>query len=681
MKKRFKRCWPVGLLLAAALEFVPGRCTIKPVAFEYPLTSTAGHTLHAFESVNFFLSAGFHKPGMQRLSRNVELAVPAGTQMHAAGTLISGIRGTNVVATVSALKISTSQPAAFYYRGIRLADVFKVQTANVSEAPALRAAVRFRLLSALVSLPRYRRPRDVERNFSLPEQLDASVWAAIKDGHEIELNDGGALQLRGIRNAGLSLRLTGGNSAEDGYLLVLSPGSSLQVEALQVSGTNPAFMVEAGKLKLTPSGGIALTDDFRMQARNFSISVDGVLKGLLAEIGGSLLTVQEINLGAAVLTAGPLASGEGWYLRTAEELRAGNIDWRTTGDDGLKASFSKAVAALRRFNLTVDPHQGVSGNDISGYLNCAQMDLSPDENQSFRLGHGLTVDFAAQRIGLGTNLFSITNGEIRAEANVLDGELADVLFRTGGLTLQVDIESESLERFTFDGSLRSRERTVLEMKDTDSAADLSVLASARTLNFSGDQDCLRVGLPWSRTRMDIKQLEQLVKDAFNAGRAGIRDESRRYGRFLLDVRRIRRITFKENAAEVRADGRVSLLGPRILGWRTRIRVSFTADMLAEFEVPAGILTGDSEIGVKLSLERINFKNFPNEFDQYIPDIIEVFQRGALVDTSTGIGTVTDELPFGLIVNRARLYPSGREIMLDLAVTLELGQCAAAAESL
>ena len=715
MKMRLKKWLPaIVLMLAVVIEFMPGRYTLKPLKFEYPQVSVTGKALEAVDAIDFSTVVMFDKPVVQQISRNVRLDVAAGTRFYCSGRIHTGVDGTNVVAKVNLLNIRASRPVGFRYRGIKLADVFQVQTLGDGNSPELRAGVRYRLLSALTTLPRYRRRSEKERQFIVPEHLEASIAASIKAGNKIDYMEGGDLVigdeggalllqrvvvhdgrlqsadifagipsldhvksggvlLQRINDIDFSLRLLAGGDASDASLMLVVPESSLKIASAQISSEDPAFAAEIRDFRLTPDGSVNITEDFRVCPRNLSVRVDGALRGVLANAGDGLLTVQEIDLTAALMSVGRQDSGNGWYLRTAEKLHAGSICWQTAGNAN-QAAFINGSASLRRFNLSFDPREGFYGNDVGGQIDFERVEFVPDENRRFMLDNGFQLDFAAESLGLGTNVFRINGGETRVSAPVLSGAVDDVIFRTSGLSLEAELDSENLDRFDFSGTLRARERTVIKSGATDTDADLSVLASARTLNFAGDQDCLKVSLPWSRTSMDIEQLEQLVKDAFNQGRAGVMAESRRFGRFLLDVRRIRRITFKENAAEVRAEGRVTFLGPRILGWRTRVRTAFRADLLAEFDFPAGMLTGDSEIGVRLSLERINFKNFPNEFDQYIPDIIEVFRRGALVDTSTGIGGVTDELPFGLLVDRARLYPSGKDILLDLAVSLELGQC-------
>lgn len=715
MKNRKKWLLGICLLLLAALEYLPGWYMLRPVSVDFSVDSPAGKVLDAVEGAGININAAFRSSQVQQINSSVHLIIPAGTRVQASGLLGSTRDGTNVVANLSAVSIAVDRPVAFYYRGIKLADVIDLNTSGVAGDRRLRARVRFRLLSALLSLPRYRRPENIERDLLMPDSLELSASARLKGGYAVEVenavrlvtgnaggeikleravyNDGRwqALQLAGnlpavetfflnglhlsdVKDAGFNVRLLADTGQGGDQLLYFVPGSRLWLEALRVTNTNdPSFSANISDFSLIPSGGLRVTDKWRFVPESLYIAPSGRVSGLLLDMPDTVAAFGEIDIGSAQPLAGPLEDGDGWFLRTAEALVIEGIDW-TSGDEHYSLSLAGGGLRLNRFNLLFNTERGLIANAVGGGFSCVNIVFLPDENQQLNLPGGLKLDFSAERLRLHTNVVEVAGGLVQADAAQLSGRIDNVLFRMGDLDLRLAFDAESLDSFDFNGTLRTRGQTVVELKGAGHDADLSVLAAARTLNFSGNQDCLRVGLPWSRTRVDAKKLEHLIKAAFAVGRAGIREESRRVGRFVLDVRRISRIRFKENAAEVRADGRVTILGPRILGWRTRVRVSFTADLLAEFEVLPGTLVNDSEIGVKMSLERINFKNFPDELERYIPDIIELFRRGALVETSTGVTELAEDAPFGVKIDRARIYPSGDDIMMDLSISMEMGDC-------
>lgn len=195
------------LLLATVLQNIPGTYTFKDVRAEVDASSPEGVALLGMDGLTLSATLEFDRATLQRVSRNAQLSVPSGATLNISAESrphLDPENGTVVLQPENVLLVS-DKPLTFIYRNVPLAHSRELATGPDG---LLRVRGRYRVLSALPRLHRYRRERGPRRVWQAPDRALLHANARLTPLHtyafprDLTINggpDGGELRLDGLR--------------------------------------------------------------------------------------------------------------------------------------------------------------------------------------------------------------------------------------------------------------------------------------------------------------------------------------------------------------------------------------------------------------------------------------------------------------------------------------------------
>lgn len=176
-----------GLIL---LEFVPGTYTIDSFQDEWEADSPEGILLQALEDVNLDAELMFHRPVRQRISRNAELEIPAGTTLTLSASMTPEVIDGEAVARPRTWELEASRNMTFIYRGVTAARAKRMHIRSDDPELRVRASGSYRVLTALATSFRYHRQREVKRDLSPPDRAVLNAELRFRPDHRIPLEEG-----------------------------------------------------------------------------------------------------------------------------------------------------------------------------------------------------------------------------------------------------------------------------------------------------------------------------------------------------------------------------------------------------------------------------------------------------------------------------------------------------------
>jgi|GEM_PF-1750102 len=181
------------LLLACigyGLEHVPGSYTIEDFQDEYELSSPEGIALLALSDVSLDSELYFEESARHRISRNAEIVVPAGTTLQASATMVPVILNGKVVAGPNELLLTSNKPLTFIYRFVTVAKAKTLKIYPDDPEKKVKAIGHYKLLTALATGYRYKRQKEVRKEYEIPKRASLNFRANVLPNHQIITDEG-----------------------------------------------------------------------------------------------------------------------------------------------------------------------------------------------------------------------------------------------------------------------------------------------------------------------------------------------------------------------------------------------------------------------------------------------------------------------------------------------------------
>jgi hypothetical protein len=188
--KRFLFWILLVICIGYGLVHVPGTYTIDDFLDEYELNSPEGIALLALSDVSLSATLYFENETRHRISRNAEVLVPADTTLQASTSMIPFIRDEEVVARPKTLILSSDQPLTFVYRFVTVAKANTLEIQPNDPEEKVKAIGHYTVLSALATAYRYKRQKELSRDYQAPTRSRMSLNAKVLPNHEIKTEDG-----------------------------------------------------------------------------------------------------------------------------------------------------------------------------------------------------------------------------------------------------------------------------------------------------------------------------------------------------------------------------------------------------------------------------------------------------------------------------------------------------------
>ena len=177
----------VGVLVS--LEYLPGSYTIDSFQDEFALDSVEGQLLLALEDLQLNAVMEFDRPTRQRISKNAELLIPAGSTLILNASMVPLTEQGEAVAKPRTWNLRSSESMTFVYRGVTVARAKRMEIRNDDPELKVKAVGSYRVLSALATATRYHRQTEVKRTLEAPERAVLNLNATFQAEHEVSLTD------------------------------------------------------------------------------------------------------------------------------------------------------------------------------------------------------------------------------------------------------------------------------------------------------------------------------------------------------------------------------------------------------------------------------------------------------------------------------------------------------------
>ena len=692
-RKQKRRRWLVVLLLPL-LEMIPGRYPIRRASESWVLESDAGQWVQAVASLEIQGALRFDREVTQQLSRNLRLRIPAGTTLTVdAETRPMQRDAEQITVRPDRLALRSDQALTLIYRGVVVANSRRMYSEAVDGQVRLLAAGRYRVLTALLQLPRYRRIRSGPRRiWALPDDARVEATLQFHAGREIRMKQG---ELRlGAEGGRLTLRdghfadggwqagqVSGGISLQENFrwkdtTLMLPVPAALEIrgdilrdaESPAVLATQLAIAVPGAGLQTRSQPQPASLHDWRLSAKlrlvlppedlresTLEVEIQGRMDDLGLQVGRDELWIPRLDLAAVRPRLSWPRAGREIQISTAQALDIRGIRYTHRGR---RDAFRLQDGRIRLSPLRAD------WVDKTLHLHTPALQLEAGRIQVDRRGQPLvmldqqvTLTAQAARLIRLREGIQVEGGQVQGRAGRFQFQWDELSLLTtaAGFRFEGELHPPDLARFS--GQLSLGAQTVLRHDGEGRVPSIDLLADAQSLMVEGSQDHLRVRLPALRLQMPLARLETVIAEALALNRDRIRQQTDRRGGVRLDLQELRSVTVAENALSVEVAGRGTYRG-----WVT-IRNDFTAEVTARLVFPEAGALDEGTMGLDLFLDRINLDRFPTWIERRIPDWLDQ----PLIRHRLPMAELLPDLPEGIEVETLRL-----EAMEDIVQLLLSG---------
>ncbi|MCC5849887.1 MAG: hypothetical protein JJU29_17510 [Verrucomicrobia bacterium] len=688
------------LLLAGVgivLQNFPGQYTFKEVSEEYERDTIGGIGISGIASAELRAVLYFEEATLQRVSRNAQLEVPAGSTLNLrARTVPRFDEDTNEVIVVPEdVEILSDKPLTFIYRNVPVAHSRELRSVEGDPQYRIRAHGRYRILSALPRLHRYRRNREgPRREWEAPTRAEITFHAELKPNHtfafdeklvfttagesqrlvmdrlvyengnwtqgDIDLNlafqaplQFGRVAIDNPRDA--RINVNGKLSRRDSESLLTGNGNLTMLSGF-LRDTRNEFTAGVNNLSANPAGTLVLGKDLRLDHEDVRATLTGLFRDVKYKTHRDEITLPLLDLTNPAIRLSMTNGNDQVRLQMPAPLDVRGLNWsRNRPRESLRISDARLRINPFAFELNLgSPPSGV-GENLTGLLEAWSVRLSRGEDQHVALENGVRLTLRAGRLIFADGEILVTKGQATGSAGTLRGGRGDFKAGIQGTGVSVRADRGSANAFTFEGELIPGEGAQINMTGPGALPDISLFADAQPVSFSGDQDHFRIGLPRLEISMTREDVMAMLNTALAEQRERIRQETADEISVGVDIRRIRAVTFAENQVSVTGEGRVYTL-------RDIISTSFSATMSVEFELPTNTNLDQAEMGLKATLTGLSLSNVNPRIEQLILNRI----RSPLLELKRPLKEMIQDIPDGIRIDHSRLYATDEHLVLELS---------------
>lgn len=604
------------LSLLAVLGFVlqnfPGHYTLRRSSLNVNAERTEGIAVAGMASADVEAVLYFQDATLQRISRNAQLAIPAGSTLRIRARTVPVLdaeAGRVVVHPQDAVLLS-DKPLTFVYRHVPLARSRELRSIPGDPNHRVRVHGRYRMLTALLNLHRYRRTRGgPRREWRPPTRADISFQGELLSGHSFVFS-----------------------------------------EKLQLRTTESPQHLRVDKL---------VFDQGRWTGGDIELHVQ--LEDLIYQTERDALRLPRLDLTDPALRIS-LSDGESpLHLHMPAPLEVSGLHWtRTRPRETLRIEEARLLLSPFTFELRPGPSPFGRGEHLAARMEADSVRLARRNDQFVALEQGASLTLGAGVLTFADGEILVNDGHVTGSAGRIRGGRREVTATLQGTSLSVLAERSGEERFHFSGTLIPGENAKIRVTGGRNVPDTSLFADAEQISFSGDQDHFRIALP----RLNIFMSRDEVLSMFNAAlaeqRPRILEETREEISIGVDLREISSVDFAENQVTVRGAG-------RLYAWRDRIRTNFSVTLSVDFDLPEEVDLDEAEFGIRATLTGLNLANVNRRIEQLVLNRV----RRPLLSRSRPLGDMVKNLPNGVRIHATRLHATDENLILELSGSVVL----------
>ncbi|MDF3129176.1 hypothetical protein P0Y35_08220 [Kiritimatiellaeota bacterium B1221] len=174
------------LCIGWGLQHIPGSYTIDDFEDDYELTSLEGAGLLAISDASLNAECYFEDVTRHRISRNAEILVPAGATLQISASTSPYVEQDEVILKPATLLIKSDKPLTFIYRFVTVAKANTLEIHPDDPEHKVKAVGQYKVLSALATAYRYKRQKEVRRDYKIPTKATLDFHAHFYPDHEIK---------------------------------------------------------------------------------------------------------------------------------------------------------------------------------------------------------------------------------------------------------------------------------------------------------------------------------------------------------------------------------------------------------------------------------------------------------------------------------------------------------------
>lgn len=700
------------LLLALALNNIPGRYTFDTVRETYDRDSPEGIALEGLESGRFRAVLFFEEAAVQQTSRSTRFGIPAGSTVQLDAHVVTSVddQKDEVVLLFREVRIESDKPITYLYRNLPLGFSRVLESVPGDPKYRIRARGWYRVLGALFHLRDYGRARGPRRVWQMPARADLVASAELKPEHTFAFKDAiefstsaraGAIRIEDAvfendewHDGRLTAYLHLGDVLRSGKVVLsdMRDGEvSLHADLAHRRGTGPELTVHGGfswseaalnyddqtataqlvQVRARPQATLILTEELRMLREAVAVDLEGRVEDLVIDNQRDRITVPLLDLHRPLFSVRLDDEHPVMHLIMRESLDVRDLNWtRTRSRETLRVE--NAGIRLEPFTFRLCPEEGGSGSDLRGALWAGSVRITRRDDQWIGVDRDPQLELAAETVRVHDGEILVRHASVHGRAGLLETQQRDFSARLQEAEVSARMNREEPDVFTYEGEARADGGGDIRIEDRAEVPDLTITVAAKPMGFRGDQDHTRVSLPELTLSVSHEELMNLLDEALERNRDRIWEETRRRGRLVLDLQQIESVRVRENQAEVTIRGRVRVMGPRVFGERVRMTRSFSVGFVAEFELPAEGLLHEADIGVRVeSLKHFSLRALPDPINRYLPDLIEFFHDGPLLYEKRPLKELVRDVPGHIHVRHIRIYGKNGDPTLEVSGEMEI----------
>ncbi len=699
-KSKRRRRMLLALVLVAGgflLQNFPGQYTFREVSEEYERDTAEGIGISGVAAAELRAVLYFEEATLQRVSRNAQLAVPPGATLQLrARTVPRFDEDTNEVIVIPEdVEILSDKPLTFIYRNVPVAHSRELRSVPDDPKLRIRAHGRYRILSALPRLHRYRRKRDgPRREWQAPTRAEISFHAELKPSHTFAFDEklvfttsdapqtltldnlvyengqwtAGDVQLHLAFQAPLQFGRVAIDNPRDARINVNGRLSRRNAESLLtgsgrltlLSGflrdTRDEFSAALHNLEATPAGTLVLDRDLALSHENIAASLTGLFRDVKYNSGRDQLTLPLLDLQGPALRLSQNSREDPlrFHMPTPLDIRGLNAS-RNRPRETLRISDARLRLNPFVFDMDWGETPAGTGKNLTGLLEAWSVHLSRGKDQHVALENGVRLTLRAGALSLVDGEILFEKGQATGSAGKISGTRGDFQAGIQGSELSVRADRGSAKAFSFEGELIPGESAQINLSGPGNLPDISLFADAHPVSFSGDQDQFRIGLPRLEISITREDLMAMLNTALAEQRERIRKETADEISVGVDIRRIRAVSFKENQVSVTGEGRVYT-------FRDIISTSFSATMTVEFDLPGDIELDQADLVVRARLTGLSLDYVNPRIEQLILRRI----RNPLLKLERPLQDMIRDIPDGIRIDHSRLHATDEHLVLEIS---------------
>ncbi len=700
------------LLLALALNNIPGWYTFDTLRETYDRDSPEGVALEGLASGRFRAELFFEEAAVQQISRSTRFSIPAGSTLYLGAHVETRTdeQENKVSVVFRDVRVVSDKPITYKYRNLPL-GVFRILE-SVPDDPKHRIRARgwYRIPGALFHLRDYGRARGPRRVWQMPTRAELVASAELKPEHTFVFEDAiefstsaraGAIHIEDAvfendewRDGQLAVTLHLGDVLRSGKVVLsgvqdgeaalhaglghrggtgpeLTAHGRISLSAATLDYDDQTATAQLSQVRARPQATLILAEERRILREGAMVELSGRVGDLVIDndrdrISIPLLDLQQPLFSVRLDDDHPVA-----YLHMPEPLNVRDLNWtRTRARETLR--IENAGIQLEPLVYRLCPEEGGAGSDLRGSLWAGSARITRRDDQWIGVDQAPELELAAEAVRFHDGEILIHHGSVDGRAGLLATQQRDFSARLKEAEVSARINREEPDMFTYQGEARADGGGDIRIEGRTDVPDLTITVVAKPMAFEGDPDHTRVTLPELTFSVSGDDLLALLREALDQNRERIREETRRRGRFILDLHDVESIEVGDNEAEVFIRGRVRMMGPRIWGERIRMTRSFTVGFIAEFDLPTAGLLHEAELGVRVeSVRHLAFRALPDPVNRMLPYLVDYLHDGPIIHERRSLDQFIRDVPEGIHVHHIRLHGEGRQPAVEVSGEFEI----------